>query len=59
MDAIREHYEICDVNENCNMTSFGGYNIPGFKIKRGYGYYEFTEHEFIKPHRNVILVDKV
>ena len=59
MDEIRNYYVIYDVDKDCNMTSFGGCNIPGFKIKGGYGYYEFKEPEYIKPHRNVMLVDKV
>ena len=59
MDEVREYYAIYDVHENCNMESFGSHEIPGFTTKRGYGYYEFTEPEYIKPHRNVILKDKV
>ena len=59
MKKVREYNAIYDVNENSNMATFGRCCIPGFRMERGYGYYEFREPEFIKPHRNVILVDKV
>ena len=59
MVKLYEYYAIYDVSESSNMADFGSLCIPGFKTERGYGYYEYREPEFIKPHKNVILMDKV
>jgi hypothetical protein len=62
MDKVRTpecYYRVFDVNKDCSMEEFGSTNIKDFKIEFGYGYYEFKEAELIKPHKKVILVDKV
>ena len=53
------HGVICNVEEPCKMEVFGRSHIPGFKSEAGYGYYEFTQEEFLKTCINVILMDKV
>ena len=53
------HYNVYEVHERCNMGAFGAQKIPGFKPERGYGYFEFKEEEYIKPHKNVVLKHKV
>ena len=58
MTEIHEYSYIYYVDEDCNMAMFGRHCIPGFKMEQGHGYYRFSEPEFIKPQRNVILVDK-
>ena len=41
------------------MAEFARRNIPGYKLEYGYGYYEFIQDEFFKPHGKVILVHNV
>lgn len=53
------HGVICNVEEPCKMEAFGRRHIPGFKPETGYGYFEFTQEEFLKTYKNVILMDKV
>lgn len=53
------HYKVYDVYERCNMGDFGAQKVPGFRPETGYGYYEFVEDEYLKPHKNVVLVHKV
>ena len=53
------HYEVYDVQKSCNMVKLAKHHIPGFKPELGYGYYEFKLEEFLKPEKNVVLVDKV
>ena len=59
MDKVCAHYTVYDIKKECNMVHFGRDHIPGFKPELGYGYYEFTQNEFYKPHKKVILVHKV
>ena len=59
MDKVRAHYTVYDIHEKCTMAEFGRDHIPGFKPEFGYGYYEFTQKEFYKPHKKVILIHKV
>jgi hypothetical protein len=41
------------------MGVFGAQKNPGFRPESGYGYYEFKEEEYLKVHKNVILIHKV
>ena len=59
MDRVRAHYSTYNVYKQCKMAEFGRRHIPGFKPELGYGYYEFTQKEFFKPHKKVILVHRV
>ena len=61
MDRIYEtvHYEVYDIHKRCNMAEFGRRHIPGFKPESGCGFFEFKQQEYLKPHKAVILVDKV
>lgn len=53
------HREVNFVNEECTLEEFGRYYNPGFKAELGHGYFEFTEREYLKPQKNVIVMDKV
>ena len=59
MDRVRAHHSIYAIKKKCNMAVFASRHIPGFKPELGYGYYEFKEDEFFKPHKKVILVAEV
>ena len=61
MNRIDAHYSIHEIPEHCDDTleSYGKRHVPGFRSESGYGYFEFTEPEYLKPHKNVILMDKV
>lgn len=59
MDKVNVYREIHGVEKQCNMEEFGRRHIPGYKSELGYGYFEFKEPECLKPHKNVIVVDKV
>ena len=61
MEQVPEtvHYEVYDIQNSCNMAEFAKKHIPGFKLGRGYGYYQFKHKELIKPEKRVVLVDKV
>ena len=41
------------------MIDFGREHIPGFSPDLGYGFYEFTQEEYFKSHKRVILIHKV
>ena len=53
------HYDLYDVPKKCNMAIFGAQKNPGFRPDKGYGYYEFVGKEYLKPHKNVVLMSKV
>ena len=53
------HRAVYVVDEQCNMEEFGRCYNPVFKAELGYGYFEFTEMEYLKPHKNVIVMNKV
>jgi hypothetical protein len=61
MDRISAavHYDVYDIHKHCNMAEFGRRHIPGFRPELGYGFFEFKEEEYLKPHKAVILIDKV
>ena len=61
MDRIYEtvHYDVYDIHKPCKMAEFGRHHIPGFRPDSGRGFFEFKKEEFLKPHKAVILVDKV
>ena len=59
MDRVRAHHSIYAIKRKCNMAEFARRQIPGFKPELGYGYYEFKEDGFFKPHKKVILVTEV
>lgn len=50
---------IYDVDKQCGMEEFAAKHIIGYKQESGFGYYEFTKEEYLKPHKRVIIVDKV
>ena len=53
------HCEVYDIHKPCKMAEFGRSHIPGFRPESGCGFFEFTKEEYLKPHKAVILVDKV
>lgn len=55
------HYLVYYVPKKCNMAEFGAraQGILGFKPEVGYGYYEFQMKEYLKLHKNVVLMHKV
>ena len=61
MNRIDAHHSIYEIPEDCDDTveNYGKWHIPGFRSESGYGYFEFTKPEYLKPHKNVILMDKV
>ena len=60
MDRVRAHYSIYKIHKKCKMAEFGRKCItPEFRPELGYGYYEYTQDEFLKPDKRVILVHKV
>ena len=53
------HKEVNVVNKEYTVEELGRQYNPAFKAESGYGYYEFTEMEHLKPQKNVIIMDKV
>lgn len=53
------HKEVNSVKKECTLEEFGRQYNPVFKAELGYGYFEFTEPEYLKPKKNVIVMDKV
>jgi hypothetical protein len=53
------YHEVHDVDKRCNMSDFGAEKVSGFRPERGYGYFEFKEEEYLKLHKNVVLLHKV
>ena len=61
MDRIEDnvHRAIQIVDKQCTMEEFGRRFNPVFKAELGYGYFELAHEEFLKLHKNVIVMDKV
>lgn len=59
MDMVNAYNEVYAIQKQCNMNEFGRRHIPGYNSELGYGYYEFTEPEYLKTHKNVIVMDEV
>ena len=61
MDRISNsvHREVQIIDEQCTMEEFGRRFSPVFKAEQGYGYFEVAHDEYLKLHKNVILMDKV
>lgn len=59
MNKVKKYYELHDVHERCNMGDFGALKIPGFRPENGYGYFEFKKEEYLKLHKNIVLIHKV
>ena len=53
------HKEVNYVNKDSTLEEFGRLCNPVFRAEQGYGYFEFTEPEYLKPQKNVIVIDKV
>ena len=61
MDRIDDsvHRAIHVVDKQCTMEEFGRRFNPVFKAELGYGYFELVHREYLKLHKNVIIMDKV
>lgn len=61
MEKIKRetHRLVLTVQTPCKMEEFGRRYIPGFKTEMGYGYFEFTREEFLKPYKSVVVMDEV
>ena len=53
------HRAVYPVDNQCNMEEFERRYNPVFKAELGYGYFEFAQREYLKAHKNVIVMDKV
>ena len=53
------HRAVYNVDKQCSMEEFGRRYNPVFRAEQGYGYFEFTEEEYLEPDKNVIVMDKV
>ena len=53
------HRDVYEVQEKCGIETFARRHNPVYRSTSGYGYFEFTKLESLKPHKNVIVMDKV
>lgn len=53
------HKEVNYVNKDSTLEEFGRQYNPIFRAELGYGYFEFTEPEYLNLKKKVIVMDKV
>ena len=54
-----ESHEIYEVEEDISIVDFTKRVKENYKVKAGYGFYEFVDPEFVEQDKRVMLMDGV
>lgn len=54
-----ESHEVYKVEEDISIVDFTKKMLNNYKVKSGYGFYEFVDPEFVEQKKRVMLMDGV